>query len=530
MSKSYLERKPLKDTKVEPFNVLSIASGMGGERQTFHKAGLPVKKIYTAEIDPFANQVVQNNDYRYPGVEIIPIGDIKSIPNDFLHNKNVRVVVGGPPCQEFSLINPHGKGLKSEKGSIASKFMDLIQKAQDYPELKDQILFFMEETKMKPKDAKEISERLGEIFGLEGPLTQTTFDARHAAPMSRMRYAWAYGFPNKIKGVAEKGFNDYINYNVNIGNTMHDPIDIFNTDLKKDDTLESLVKDGKVDLEYSEKKHKNNQDKWHPVTQWAPTIIASEGTYTNPRANARSFATAYKNPIVRAIDSVHDAEFPIMWDPDNKYTGKAKPVINERTGKIKYTASGGIPYELNDNGKTIFINTDKRQKSPFDMIPGQLYEHRIPSIPEAEVLFGWPVGYTDITPEQKASINDRIDAMRAIRNQLTRKHGLYVNELPKTNNKLDYEAAVVRREKDRELLQALMVNMGVPVDLQDLNLWYNYAGDIALKYPELHMLGNGWQTDATELLFRILFNLGGERIDDSDRRTKNIISAVKHRF
>lgn len=65
------------------------------------RAGIPVNKYYSSEIDKYAMQIANKN---YP--QIIQLGDIENISKEDIQNlENIDLVIGGSPCQGISSVN-----------------------------------------------------------------------------------------------------------------------------------------------------------------------------------------------------------------------------------------------------------------------------------------------------------------------------------------------------------------------------------------------------------------------------------------
>ena len=76
-------------------NVLSLYTGAGGLDIGFHRAGFNI--VWANDIDQYATATYQN---------LFPNHDVRtgSLLNQELPNKNnIDVVIGGPPCQGFSV-------------------------------------------------------------------------------------------------------------------------------------------------------------------------------------------------------------------------------------------------------------------------------------------------------------------------------------------------------------------------------------------------------------------------------------------
>lgn len=86
--------------KPEPsqFNYIDIFAGAGGLSLGIKQAGF--NKLCDVEILPFASETLAHN---FPEAKHYNGDIIDFNPNDFVDNKDVHLVVGGPPCQGFSV-------------------------------------------------------------------------------------------------------------------------------------------------------------------------------------------------------------------------------------------------------------------------------------------------------------------------------------------------------------------------------------------------------------------------------------------
>ena len=87
--------------------VLSLFDGISCGRLALERAGIPVEKYYSSEIDKYAIAVAQNN---YP--DTIQIGDVTQI--NFADYADVDLVIGGSPCQDLSIAKQNREGLRGQ--------------------------------------------------------------------------------------------------------------------------------------------------------------------------------------------------------------------------------------------------------------------------------------------------------------------------------------------------------------------------------------------------------------------------------
>ena len=99
---------------------LSVCSGIGTDHLAWHDLGWEC--VGFAEIEAFPSAVLS---YRYP--EIKNYGDFTKISDAI---GPIDVLVGGTPCQEFSIANEHRGGIQSARGNLALEFVNLIKRTQ----------------------------------------------------------------------------------------------------------------------------------------------------------------------------------------------------------------------------------------------------------------------------------------------------------------------------------------------------------------------------------------------------------------
>lgn len=99
-----------------PYSVVSLFSGCGGMDLGFYKEGFKI--VWANDIDPIACKTYQRNI----GDHIIA-GDITKIDYDEIPNCDV--LLGGFPCQDFSMIWKRG-GITTERGNLYRNFVDLV--------------------------------------------------------------------------------------------------------------------------------------------------------------------------------------------------------------------------------------------------------------------------------------------------------------------------------------------------------------------------------------------------------------------
>lgn len=127
--KRILIRKKQRDEQMKHFNVLDLFSGAGGMSYGIQKnKHFSIKAA--VDFDKFAGETFKHN---MPKADVI-IGDIKD-PDikkkiiDTSVRNNINMIIGGPPCQGFSL---KGKklGLKDPRNYLFVEYLNIVNKLQ----------------------------------------------------------------------------------------------------------------------------------------------------------------------------------------------------------------------------------------------------------------------------------------------------------------------------------------------------------------------------------------------------------------
>ena len=128
-------------------NVLSLFDGMSCGQIALNRANIKYDNYFASEIKPHAIKVTQHN---YPNT--IQLGDVRDIKAENL--PKIDLLIGGSPCQDFSLANKDRKGLKGLKSGLFFEYLRLLK------ELKPKY-FLLENVAMTDKDLELISQYVG---------------------------------------------------------------------------------------------------------------------------------------------------------------------------------------------------------------------------------------------------------------------------------------------------------------------------------------------------------------------------------
>ena len=128
-------------------NVLSLFDGQSCGQLALKKCGIDVKNYYASEIKKSALIVTKHH---FP--ETVFVGDVNDI--DLSSLPEIDLLIGGSPCQDFSLMKAYGKGLDGDKSKLFYKFLEIKNKINPKH-------FLLENVKMKKDSELQLNEYLG---------------------------------------------------------------------------------------------------------------------------------------------------------------------------------------------------------------------------------------------------------------------------------------------------------------------------------------------------------------------------------
>ena len=123
------------ESSAQTLTALSLFSGGGGIDLGFSAAGFNV--ACSSDIDPFScNTLLINSGKKrfYKHAHSIPADIRKLAASDLLRKaelekKSIQIVLGGPPCQAFSVFGRR-KGLKDPRGDLVWEYLRIIREVQ----------------------------------------------------------------------------------------------------------------------------------------------------------------------------------------------------------------------------------------------------------------------------------------------------------------------------------------------------------------------------------------------------------------
>lgn len=154
--------------------VLSLFDGISCGRLAFERAGIPVEKYYSSEIDKYAIQIAQKN---YP--DTIQVGDVTKL--NYLELLDVDIVIGGSPCQDLSIAKQNREGLRGARSSLFWKFVEVLEVIRPKYFLLENV------ASMRNEDRDAITETLRKLY----PETECIMiNSALVSAQQRKRYYW----------------------------------------------------------------------------------------------------------------------------------------------------------------------------------------------------------------------------------------------------------------------------------------------------------------------------------------------------
>lgn len=197
-------------TRKDGINVLSLFDGISIGRVALDRANVKVNAYYSSEIKDDAIKVADSN---FPNDANLRLGDVTKITKSDL--PEIDLLIGGSPCQDFSVANKVRDGLDGDKSGLFYEYLRLLK------ELKPKY-FFLENVKMKKEEEEEITRLLG--------VEPIKINSEKVSPQLRNRLYWT-NIPQSDEDIEE------------VSVTLNDILEDGYSDRKKARTL--LVSDSR---------------------------------------------------------------------------------------------------------------------------------------------------------------------------------------------------------------------------------------------------------------------------------------------
>jgi len=171
-------------------NILSLFDGLSCGRIALDRIGIPIDNYFSSEIKEAALVVANHN---YPQDTKNRLGDITKIKDSDL--PNIDLLIGGSPCQNFSIANRERKGLQGIKSGLFYEYVRLLEETKPK-------YFLLENVRMEKQHQNVISS----ILGCEPIIINSSL----VAPQLRHRLYWT-NIPSVTVPIAIcVSLNDYL--------------------------------------------------------------------------------------------------------------------------------------------------------------------------------------------------------------------------------------------------------------------------------------------------------------------------------
>lgn len=153
-------------------NVLSLFDGISCGQVAINRLNLPINNYYASEIDIDAINVTQ---YNYP--KTIQLNDVYKWKLNFdkiINNNKIDLLIGGSPCQNFSIANINRNGIETD--NLFDYYVDILHHYQPKWFLYENV------SKMRKQDEAYITNKLN--------VAPITINSSDFSAQSRVRNYW----------------------------------------------------------------------------------------------------------------------------------------------------------------------------------------------------------------------------------------------------------------------------------------------------------------------------------------------------
>ena len=159
-------------------NVLSLFNGMSFCSMALESLGVNVNKMYSSEIDKYANQATQA---MFP--DTIQLGDVTQWRDWDIDWASINLVTGGFPCQAWSMAGKQ-LGDKDERGMLFWVMLDIMKHVKYHNPKAD---FLIENVKMKKEFEQYITTHTENALG---KVHKILINSALVSAQNRNRYYW----------------------------------------------------------------------------------------------------------------------------------------------------------------------------------------------------------------------------------------------------------------------------------------------------------------------------------------------------
>ncbi|ELU12047.1 hypothetical protein CAPTEDRAFT_1762 [Capitella teleta] len=178
-----------KDWNVKrPLRVLSLFDGIGTGKLVLDLLGFEVEAYFASEVNP---DCLRLTEVRHPAIK--QLGDVTMLTAEKLVEiAPIDLVIGGSPCQDFSIVNPLRKGLMGRvsvvipwlyHGLLFFDFYRILNELQSLQQANRPLFFLYENVASMNKETKAVMTR----FFKRQP---NVWDAINFTAQRRKRYFW----------------------------------------------------------------------------------------------------------------------------------------------------------------------------------------------------------------------------------------------------------------------------------------------------------------------------------------------------
>lgn len=212
-------------TYSDGLTVLSLFDGISCGKLALEKAGIPINKYYSSEIDKEALKVL---DYHYSGdTDFIQLGDVCKIDATGNLSDEVDLIIFGSPCTNLSSINAiDRRGLKGSESKLFFEALRILKEIYVLQPPTKKLYFMMENVaSMRNIDRDIITKELSKI---DEDVQLLRINSAEISGANRRRYYWTnipnIGIPkpNNIKysDILVNGYVDRDKANVLLGSNV----------------------------------------------------------------------------------------------------------------------------------------------------------------------------------------------------------------------------------------------------------------------------------------------------------------------